>query len=122
MRITTKDLIKILPFNEQERMQLLEEFDSMELEEKFQIEQILWRAYRNIYKLRLANNMQLAFLEAQDGREKLDNNFYKRAREKTDKEMQEEAVKNIEGMDLTAARKAMEQIIQEIRAAKSVKS
>lgn len=118
MKITTKDIIKILPFDEKFKTELLNEFNHLDPDRKFNIEQALWDAYDNFYELKLKENTRLAFLNVEQGKEEFDENFNKRIREKTDKEMQEEAQKNIEQTDLNAAKSAMEKIVAEIRAAK----
>lgn len=116
--ITTKDIIKIMPFDEKFKMELLNEFNFLDADRKFNIEQALWDAYDNFYELKLKENTKLAFLRVQNGEEEFDKNFHKRIAEKTEKDMQGEAVQKTEQTDLAAARGAMEKIIGEIRASK----
>lgn len=117
----TKDIIKLLPLDEKFKMELLNEFDFLDPDEKFEIEQVLWKAYRDLYEAKLKDNMQLALQKAGNNQEKLDKGFYKRIREQTDKELEEEERQTIEQTDLFAARTAMEKIVKEIRAAKKDK-
>lgn len=117
-RITTKDIIKILPFETAYKTGLLSEFDSWTDDQRLNIEEALWNAYDALYELRLQENTKLALMQAGQNQEKLDQDFYKRVREKTDKEMQEEQSESAGVVDLTAARSAMEKIISEIQATK----
>lgn len=118
MKITTKDIIKILPLDENMRKTLLEEFDSMDPDRKYNLEKIMWDTYYTMYKLKLEENIQLALLKAKDNQEKLDEDFYSRVREQTEKEMQSEEVQKTQSADLDSARKAMELIVKEIQASK----
>jgi len=116
--IKTKDIIKILPFDESYRHELLDSFDSMDPDEKYDLERLLWKGYRAFYNILLDSNMQLAINNAADGKESLDPEFYKRIQEKTKKEIEELGTKATETVDLTEARKAMELIVKEIHASK----
>lgn len=118
MDITTKDIIKTLPFDQAFKTKLLHEFDSLGGDAKFAIERILWDTYFVIYHLRLQENTQLAFLRAEENEESLDSEFYQRVEEVTQKQMQEELAQNSQTVDLAQARKAMELIVKEIQASK----
>jgi len=113
--MTTKDIIKILPFEEQFKNNLLSQFDGLSIDQKFSLEQILWETYIAFYNLKLDENIQLALLRAKDNQEPLNSNFYKKVQEQTDEQIQQEATKNIETKDLEAARIAMEKIVKEIK-------
>lgn len=121
MRLTTKDVIKILPIEEDVRVYLLESVDGSDPDRKYLAEKLVWEAYDTLYELKLEENMQLAMVGTKQGQERLDKDFYKRVREQTEKEMQEEAIQNTEKVDLSEARKAMEKIVREIQASKNVK-
>lgn len=118
MALTTKDIIKIIPFDDKFRDELLRDFDGLDSDRKFDIEQAIWDAYDLLYEFKLKENTQLAFLKAENNEENLDGDFYKRIREKTDKEMQELSIDKVEQSSLDEARKAMEIIVREIQAAK----
>lgn len=111
MKITTKDIIKILPFDNEFKSELFNSFDRLDADKKFNLEQILWDAYSAFYELKLKENTQLALLRAKDNQEKLDHDFYKRVREKTDKEMEEEATTATTQFDLTRAKEELKVII-----------
>lgn len=120
MKLKTKDLIKILPFDEKFKTDLFNQYDYLDPDQKFAIVRLLWETYDALYELRLEENTRLAFLKVETGEEKLDKEFYNRVREQTEKEMQTESVQSVEGADLAAAREAMEKIIREIRASKKI--
>lgn len=113
--MTTKDIIKILPFEKQFKTNLLGQFDGLSIDQKFSLEQILWETYVAFYNLKLEENIKLALLRAKDNQEALNKDFYKKVQEQTDEEMQQEATKNIEAKDLEAARIAMEKIVREMK-------
>lgn len=118
MKLTTKNIIKILPFTENFKLELLEQFDTLEKDVKFPVEQAVWDLYATLYEIKLEENTDLALARAAEDKETLDRNFYKRMRQQTDKQMREEYIHKGETVDLTSARKAMEQIVKEIQAAK----
>ncbi|QQG40745.1 MAG: hypothetical protein HYV37_00230 [Candidatus Levyibacteriota bacterium] len=118
MKITTKSIIKALPFEEQFRLDLINKLDSLSADQKFTIEQILWDAYFSLYDLKMDTNLKLALERAKNNEETLDKDFYKRVEAQTEKEMENQAVEATERVDLTAARKAMELIVKEIQESK----
>lgn len=115
--MTTKDIIKILPFEEQFKNDLLGRFDGLSPDQKFTLEQILWETYAVYYDLKLEENIQLALQRAKDNQEPLNNDFYKKVREQTDKALQEETSQQASEKDLEAARVAMQKIVQEMKLA-----
>ncbi len=119
MTITTKDIIKILPFQEAFKIDFLEKFDTLPSDKKFSVEQILWDAYYALYRLKFDANISLAFERAKNNEETLDKDFYKRVEEQTEKEMETQALESTEKVDLESARKAMELIVKEMHAAKT---
>lgn len=115
MNVKTKDLIKILPFEESFRKNLLAKFDALPYGKKYEVIDLLWKSFDSWYSLKLDENIQLALSE---GTESLDKDFYKRVKEKTDREIEEGAVKSVETADLEEARRAMEFIVKEIKSSK----
>lgn len=114
----TKDIIKILPIDESLRTSLLEEFDSLDVEPKYRLIELLWEIYDGLFGLKLEENTQLALLRAKEGQETLDKNFYKRVKEQTEKDMETKAIEDVQNTDIASARKALEVIVKEIRASK----
>ena len=121
MQLTTKTIIKSLPFEQSFKHEILEQFDTLDVNTQNEIARIAWDTFYALYELRLEENTQLAFLKAQKNQEKLDENFYKQVKEKTQKELENELAGTTQETDLTAARKAMELIAQEIKAAKKAR-
>lgn len=119
MQITTKNIIKILPVEANVKERLAKEFDSLPLEKKYAIKELLWGFFYSWYGLKLEENTQLALLGAKNGKIKLDQNFYKKVKEKTDREIEEGAIETVEKVDLEEARRAMEFIVKEIKASKT---
>src|SRR5436305_9565495 len=117
-QITTKDILKALPFEEKLKVDLLQSFDSFTPSQKFELEQIIENAYYGLYQSKLQDNIDSALKRAENNQEELGPDFYKRIREQTEKEMQEDLTKASQNVDLSAARAAMEKIVQEMKAAK----
>ncbi|MBI4079168.1 MAG: hypothetical protein HY429_02630 [Candidatus Levybacteria bacterium] len=121
MQLTTKTIIKVLPLSDELKKTLLDNYDTLLPNQKFLVEDVAWNTYYALYKLRLQENMELALMRAQKNQEKLDDTFYQRVEQQTEKEMQSESLEKTETVDLSAARKAMEVIVKEIHAAKAAK-
>lgn len=115
---TTKEIIKLLPFEEAYKVELLQKFDTASADEKFTLEGMLWKAYREWYRMQKDKQYQIALSDVMEGKEHFDAEFYKRLEEKTNKEIQTEGTQTKEKVDLTSARSAMEKIVREIQAAK----
>lgn len=117
MKLTTKTIIKMLPFDDVFKTELSNGVDLLDPDRKFVLERILWQTYDILYGLKLQENYELGMLRVKNRQEKLDKEFYKRVEEKTEKEMENETLKTTEKVDLEAARKAMEKIVREMQAA-----
>ncbi len=111
MKITTKDIITVLPISDTIKRSLLDQWESMDQDAKFDIEQILWDAYDAIYDITLEENINLELIKASQEEVKLDNEFYKRMREKTDKQMQESNVLKKDTSELQLVREKLEKFI-----------
>ncbi len=109
---TTQDIIKVLPFKEEFRDNLLEKFDSLSDDQRFAIERIVWELYDAIYEARLDENMQLAFDKAKRNEEKLDHEFYSRVRKQTEQQLQKDFSKTETAVELSDAREELNKILQ----------
>lgn len=116
--MTTKDIIKIMPFEPAYKLELLTIFDTLDVDVRIEVERSLWKAYRELYKIHRDANLQLAFKRVADDQEVYDQNFYKRVQDKTKADIQRLSQDSLQQVDLDAARKAMEMIINEMRASK----
>ena len=111
MVLQTKDIIKILPFDEKFKKELLESFDKLDVDRKNNIERLLWATYDALYNLKLQENLRIAFDEAGRNQEKLDKNFYSRVKKLTDDEMSQVGVQDIQAMDLDITREKLAGIV-----------
>jgi len=93
MSLQTKDLIKILPFDEAFKKELGDSFDSLDTDFK------------------LNENLSIALAEAKKNREKLDENFYWRVKELTDREIEHVSAEDIKTADLEEARDKLAEIV-----------
>lgn len=118
MKLTTKDLIKILPFDEKHKVYLMEEFEKLEPARKFAITEFLWDAYDAFYELKLQENIQKELVRTGKDGIKLDKDFYKKVKKETHEQMQTDALTKTQSADLSEARKALEVIVKEIQANK----
>jgi hypothetical protein len=119
MRVTTKDIIRMLPFQDTFKEDLLNNFDALDPDRKFTLEQALWDAFYASYQMKLQDNMRIAMEKAkQDPNAKLDEMFYSQVKKQTEDEMMQETLVEVDEAKLDEARHAMELIIKEIQAAK----
>jgi hypothetical protein len=107
----TKDIIKVLPFDETFKQDLLSRYDTLDPDEKYNIDSILWDAYDAFYALKLDENLLLALNRAKEGNEQLDETFYQRIRQQTEQEMQKEEVTIATNVDLSDTRNKLQQLI-----------
>ncbi len=109
---TTKDIVKILPLDEEFKKDLIDSYDNLSEDSKFNIGRMLWAAYKIIFGIKLEKNMAIAFEEAMENREKLDKNFYNRIRDLTMSEMDHVTAEEIQAMDLDITRDKLAEIIK----------
>lgn len=110
---TTKDLIKILPFEDKFKKDLLESFDSLSPGRKLNIQLMLWDTYYGLYDLKIEENISIALKEAEENREKLNKDFYKRVRDLTEAEMNQLTAEDIKALDIDMAREKLSEIIKD---------
>lgn len=111
MKITTIELLNVLPFEEAFKTNLRESWDGLSQDQKIAIGQLLWDSYAEVYQIRFETNTELALLEVADEKGKLDNELYKKVKEKTDKEMQQQLHKEISESTLAQTRDALQNIL-----------
>jgi hypothetical protein len=117
--MTTKDVIKMLPLDDTLKMQVLNMYDYMEPAQKLTIEVIAWRSYDLMRQEKLDINLAKEFEAVDEGKSHFGKGFYSDVVKKTDQQEQKDFAETASTVDLAAARRAMEQIINEIRAAKN---
>jgi hypothetical protein len=116
--MTTKDAIKLLPMDEKVKVQLLNMFDYMEPEQKRTVERLAWKTYDYMYSEKIQENMQQQFNEVEEGKAHFGKDFFQEVSKKTKREMGKQTDESTSAVDIAAARRAMEQIMNEIRASK----
>ncbi len=108
MKITTIDIIRFLPLQKEMKDKLSANWESYTNDVKFELEQLLWDAYDSLYDLTLEENIRLELLRAEKEEVKLDDEFYNRMREKTDKQMQQEQHTQVDSEELSVIRSKLE--------------
>lgn len=108
----TKKILQALPFDKAFKNDLLAKLDSYDTVSKFQISQIIWDTYFALYELKLDENLDAAFERGEKNQETFDENFYKRARALTDKQMEEELISTNTKIDLTTTREKLEELMK----------
>ncbi len=118
--LTTKDIIKILPLDEEYKNELFLGFDELEEDVKSNLTDMLWEAYITYYNMLLEKNIQEGLLLAAEGKgeQRLDGEYYKKMVKKTEDELQANMTQKSSAVDLEAARDAMQKIVAEINASK----
>ncbi len=114
MTITTKDIIKLLPFEPEFKTKMLGGFDSLTPDQKFEIEQILWDAYSAFYKLTLDTQMKIAMLKVNGGQEILDKGFYERVKKQAEDLIEKGVSENASAMDLSDVRSNLEKFLNNL--------
>lgn len=115
MQITTKNIIKALPFDERFKMELLNEFDFLTPDQKFTITRLMWDTFQAIFTIKLDENMQKALQDVEEEKEKLNNTLYNKVRQRTLQQLENDLEANLSNIDLAAARHAIETIIDELK-------
>jgi len=110
---TVKDLIKILPFDEAFKKDLLARYDRLIPDQRLRIDRIIWRIYDELFEARLAENIQLAFERAKKNEEKLDGTFYARIRKQTRQKMEKEYSEKEAKVDLSETREELAELLKQ---------
>lgn len=108
---SAREIIKALPFDEAFKKLMLDKYDSLDADQKYNTDCILWDAYDALYELKLNENLVLAFQQIKEGKERIDKEFYKRVREQTELDMQSEKVKLSTDVDLSQVRNQLQEIL-----------
>ena len=114
MELTTEKIIHILPLEDDVRKDLLAGWDTMDPDQKFEIERILWDAYYELYRIKRDKKIELKL--AQLGEEgdttELGPDFYKQVAEETEQELQKESMKSADQSELGTVRTKLEEIMK----------
>lgn len=115
MKITTKEIIKILPFEEKFRNGLLESFDSLNPDQKYHIERVVWNFYEALYNLKLQENLETAMINVRKGSADVDEEFYGKIKKQTEEEMTKSFYQGTADADLTKIRTKLEEILSKTK-------
>lgn len=107
-----KKIIKLLPFEESFKLQLLEKLDTFSPDQKFEAEQLLWEAYAAYLDIEEQKNLHIGFEEVRQGKRQLTNHFAQQIRSETDKELDSSMVSTATAVDLSGTRQKLEEIMQ----------
>ena len=111
MVLTTLDILKSLPFDQEFKNRIVDGFDKFNPDQKFVIENVIWEMYNAIYKLKLNRNIEIALKKVIKEHLPTDKSFYTKIKQETEKEMDLEFYKNVEQTDLSRVRSKLEEIM-----------
>ena len=112
MKMSSKDLISMLPLGSKLKQELLTKFDTLDDAKRLSIIDILWQTYDSLFEVKLQENVRNALFQIEDGQEKIGPDFYKRIQEKTRKEMEQQLVKDTTELHLSAVRDKLKNLIE----------
>ena len=112
MVLTTLDILKSLPFDQEFKNRVVDGFDKFNPDQKFVIENVIWEMYNAIYKLKLNRNIEIALKKVIKEHLPTDKSFYTKIKQETEKEMDLEFYKNVEQTDLSRVRSKLEEIMK----------
>lgn len=111
MKLTTKIIIQVLPFDQSFKDDLLQRFDSLSDNQQLDITNLVWSTYYALYQLKLEENLDLALEGALDGNVKFDKDLYKRVSEETQRQMTEEVNETADSEALSETRQKLQEIL-----------
>jgi hypothetical protein len=110
MKLTTKQIMQILPMDEKLRLELRATFDTASQVKQFYLATLLWEQYNRYLDLRVKENIQLALSD--ENTELKGSDYYERIREKTEHQLVTEASNSFAEKRLSSVRDAMEEILK----------
>lgn len=117
----TLDAIKLLPMDDAVKVKVITMYPYMEAEQKLSISSLAWDYYDALFGILLEENMERQYAKTLKGEEHLGKEYYKKAIKQTDEDIKRLLNESGTQADLAAARRAMDQIVKEMRDAKTVK-
>lgn len=112
MKRTTAEIIKILPFEDKFKIDLINKLPTLTPDQKFVIEQVVWDFYDVVYEIRLQHNLEEAILE-QDTNQPSDPDLLKKMRDKTEEEMKKDFEVKTTQVDISAIRSKLQVLMNE---------
>src|SRR5579872_2526472 len=111
MKLTTLDIIKLLPFEENYKRSLIDAFDSLSEDQRYEVTELVWSTYGALYRIKYNANMEKALSEIADQRITLGNDFYKKIKEKTDQDMDKLESQQSTPINLDQTRQELQNIL-----------
>jgi hypothetical protein len=115
------DIIKAMPIDEKLKLQIINRYDFLAPSQKLAVDYLAWTTFYDLYEETLNDNLGVQYQNVKKGTDNFGGDFYKRALEKTDHQMINELQESLTNANLSIARKAIEQIMNEIHASKKQK-
>ena len=112
MNLSTKEIIKILPLDENLKQELLEKYDTLDPRQKYKIDMVMWKGYYTLFKLKLDENLQKALKKVESGEESGES-MYGRINQQTEQEMLSLTQKDVASFDLDATREKLQSVISD---------
>ena len=113
MKVTTENIIKMLPFEQSFKDNLLAGWGDLSSDQKFAITQTLWSAYADVYDIAFDKNLHVELLKIQEGQGELDEGLYQRIKEQTELELQQIGEQQESSTDLSSTREALDKILEQ---------
>lgn len=110
-----------MPISENAKLQIVNRYAYLKPSERFAVDHMAWSFFYDMFDETLQDNLGVQYLNAKKGTDSFSKDFYHRAMEKTENQMLNELEELLSKADLSIARKAMEQIMNEIHASKGKK-
>lgn len=112
MQLTTQQVIKTIPFEENFKQELIEKLPTLPKETQLDVVTMIWNLYYSMYDMKFDENTDAALTNAANNQESLDPNFYKRVHDKTIHQMEENVTKTTTQVDLSTTRQKLQEILQ----------
>ncbi len=113
MKLTAKDIVRALPFEDVFKRTLLSQYDTLPPSRRFAIDVLLTDTYETLYQLKVQEKLQLAFEKVRNGQFVLNENFYKDIRQEAEKEMREGMLQHTTESDLSAIRSKLQTYLKQ---------
>lgn len=111
MKLKTKDLLKALPIDEKTRERVMQVLNGQDEAKKFELGEMIWDAGHMMYKQKLDENIRKSVNDPKGNGVKLDTDFYRQVKEKTDREFEQVLQSKTSSEDLAGVRDRLQQLM-----------
>lgn len=109
-KITTKQLLKILPMSEEVRGEILGKFDSLSDDQKLEIKKLCWMMFFELLNDKIRHELDQALVTIEDEKKK-GTGLYKEVEERVLKEFREKLMKEAEKETVGKVREELEKVV-----------